>query len=54
MTDEEIKALKDAAFHAWLALGEWLTKHPGPSAQHDEFLASYQALESALDAFKKP
>ncbi len=52
--DDKEKALKDAAFHAWFALGEWLVQHPGPSAQHEEFLRCYVDLEAALKAFEPP
>lgn len=48
--DDKTKALEDAAFHAWLTLGELLTNKK--SVTRAELKAAYGALEEALAAFR--
>ena len=48
--DDTVKALEDAAFHAWVAIGEHLTKQRIP---REDWRTIYERLDAALQAMNE-
>ena len=50
--DDKVKALEEAAFHAWLTIGDHLTHQR--RITREEWEMDYAALSRALDGIKSP